>query len=157
MRVVVLRRCALKRRDATMSYDYDWRKMTNVREGEFEVSDDGVYHVPSGTMFWAFPESREPHRIDWGKGDDCDEEGQPLFDQGYIDYVARELLKARLTVEAGTAENRPGPDTMGQALIKAIEAANKAYQTDAWQRKWPEADRKAMNVPEEKDPGRYRK
>jgi hypothetical protein len=135
---------------------FDWRNMTNVREGEFEVGDDGVYHVPSGAMFWAHPESTEPHRIDWGKAQDEDEDGGPLFDQGYIEYVARELLKARLVVEAGTAENRSGQHTMTEALIKALEAANEAYQTDAWQKKWPEADRKAMNVPEEKDPGRDR-
>lgn len=76
--------------------DVKWREWTDVREGEFEVSDDGVFHVPSGAMFWAFPESAEPYRIDWGKAQDCDEEGQPLFDEGYINFVARELLKNRV-------------------------------------------------------------
>ncbi|MEZ5850782.1 MAG: hypothetical protein R3D68_09065 [Hyphomicrobiaceae bacterium] len=74
----------------------DWRKLTGVREGEFEVADDRVVHVPSGAVFWANTDSSEPYEVDWGSAKDLDEDDNPLFDEGYIDYVARELLKIRL-------------------------------------------------------------
>ena len=50
----------------------------------------------------------------------------------------------------------PGQQTMNSALSEAIEVATEAYRTDAYTRKWPEEDRKALNVPEWKDPGRGR-
>jgi len=77
--------------------DADWKKWTDVREGEFEVSDDGVYHAPSGAMFWAWPESAEPYQIDWGKAQDTEEDGAPLFDEGWIHRIAVELLRKRLS------------------------------------------------------------
>ena len=54
-------------------------KMTDVTASEFELSEDGVFHVPSGAMFWCFPECADPHRIDWGKGQDADEETAPYL------------------------------------------------------------------------------
>jgi len=64
-------------------------------DGEFELSDEGILHVPSGAMFWAFPECDEPHDVDWGRAKDVDEEGAPLFDERWINDTARELLKLR--------------------------------------------------------------
>jgi hypothetical protein len=64
--------------------------------GQFELSDDGVFHVASGAMFWVFPECEEPSKIDWGKARDTDRDGRPLFDERFIDDVARALLKYRL-------------------------------------------------------------
>jgi hypothetical protein len=73
----------------------EWRKMTDVREGEFELGDEGVYHVPTGAMFWTHPESTTPFQIDWGKAHDTDEDNAPLYDTGWIVHVAELLLKQR--------------------------------------------------------------
>ena len=47
----------------------------------------------------------------------------------------------------------PGQFTMSDAMTKALEVACEAYRTEAYQEKWPEEDRKALNVPEWKAPG----
>ncbi|MGB7915367.1 MAG: hypothetical protein WCF79_08770 [Rhodomicrobium sp.] len=68
-------------------------------DGEFELSDEGVFHLPSGAMFWALPECDEPHDVDWGKAKDVNEDGAPLFDEDWIKDTARALLKLRLANE----------------------------------------------------------
>jgi len=78
-----------------MNAEAEWRMMTNVRESEFEVGEDGVYHVATGAMFWAHPESSEFYQTDWANAHDVDEEGQPLFDASWIAHVAKVLLKHR--------------------------------------------------------------
>ena len=72
-------------------------KMTDVTASEFELSEDGVFHVPSGAMFWCFPESADPYKIDWAKAQDTDDENGPLFDSGWIESIARDLLRERQT------------------------------------------------------------
>lgn len=74
----------------------EWKLVTSVREGEFEIADDGVLHVLTGAMFWANPDEAKAYKIDWGKANDTDEDDNPLYDTGGIALVAEELLKQRL-------------------------------------------------------------
>lgn len=44
----------------------------------------------------------------------------------------------------------PGQFSIDEALAEALRKASDAFRDEAYKQDWPEEDRKALNVPEEK-------
>ena len=72
-----------------------------VGPSDFEIGDDGVFHVPTGAMFWADPESTKPYSITWGTAGEpeagAEGEHEPMYDRSDVEAVAFDLLQKRAT------------------------------------------------------------
>jgi len=70
-----------------------------VEPNDFELSDDGVFHVPTGAMFWADPVSTKPWSITWGTAGEPEdgEEGEyePKYDRSEVEAAAFDVLRKR--------------------------------------------------------------
>lgn len=66
--------------------------MTAVTRDQFRLQGNSVVHVPTGAEFTAYPETPEPHMVNWGFAGDVLPNGE--------DYEREEVLAVAVSILA---------------------------------------------------------
>ncbi len=67
---------------------------TAVDESQFEFTDDGLRHKPTGAFFAVHPGQTTPHSVSWSRAADVLEDGR-YYDRAEIQMIAEILLARR--------------------------------------------------------------